>query len=78
MNYVLLVILLHGSSTMTDEKLSNLSIAQVTTAIAGEKKCVKEWITAREQAAGIEVLLNHHVNLGSRKCATNLDERIGS
>ena len=63
---------------MTDKKLLNLSITQVTSAIAGEKKCVKEWITAREQAARIEVLLNHHVTLRSRKCATNLDERIGS
>ena len=78
MNYVLLIILLHGSSTLTEKKLSNSSIAQVTAAIAGDQKFVKEWVTAREQAARIEVLLNHHVALGLRKCATNLDEPIGS
>ena len=63
---------------MFDTKMSKSSIAQVTAAIAGDQKCVKEWITAREQAACIEVLLNHHISLGLRKCATNLDERIGS
>ena len=59
------------------DKLSNLSISQVTAAIVGEHKCIKEWIMAREQAARIEVLLKHHVSLGLRKCATNLDEQIG-
>ena len=45
---------------MTDKKLSNSSIAQVTAAIARETRCVKDWIMAREQAAYIKVFINNH------------------
>ena len=59
-----------------DRNMSSSTIARVTAARAGEVRSIKEWISAREQTAHIEVLVKHHENLGLRKCATNLDDSV--